>query len=259
MRQYFAERKAANPAFSHRLFARLAGFKTSNFMCLVMAGKRNLTKESTDKVALAMRLKKRERDYFELLVLFCQARTLREKESCLARLTAIRKSAFYQPIGDDRSEYISHWLHPVVRELVGIMDGSDCERELAGRIAYPVTPAKVRESIELLVRLGLLRQVSGKLAIAHSLLSTGPGVAAASAVRYHIGAMTLAAEALNRFGAAEREIVGMTIGISRATFNRIRERIWDLRQEILASADDPKPEQVYQLNIQLFPMTKGKA
>jgi uncharacterized protein (TIGR02147 family) len=258
IREYFVERKKASPSFSHRLFARLAGFSTSNFMHLVMGGKRNLTKESIDKISQAMKLKKRERDYFEHLVLFGQAKTVREKELYLSRLNTMRKGAFYKEIGSDQFEYIANWLHPVVRELVSLTAACGDEKELTNRIAHRVTPAQVRESIELLLRLGLLqRSKAGKLSPSSPLLSTGPGVTANAAARYHIGTMALAAEAIERFRPEERELVGMTLGVSKKTFEQIRERMWEFRQEVLAMADDPAPEQVYQLNIQLFPMTKS--
>jgi uncharacterized protein (TIGR02147 family) len=258
IRDYFCDKKQSNPAFSHRGFASLAGFKTSNFMHLVITGKRNLTKESITKIALAMKLKKREWEYFENLVFYCQAETVKDREHYLARLTTIRKGAFFKQLGGDHYEYIANWLNPVVRELAGMTQGKFDEGKISARIAPQVTPSEVRKSIDLLVRLGMLsRTPDGGYKQTDSLLSTGPGITGIAAARYHIGTMALAAEAIERFKPEERELVGMTLGVSRQTFERIRERMWEFRQEVLAMADDPSGEQVYQLSIQLFPMTTG--
>jgi uncharacterized protein (TIGR02147 family) len=258
IRDYFREKKQNNPAFSHRSFARQAGFNTSNFMHLVMTGKRNLTKDSITKIAPAMKLKKREWEYFENLVFFCQAETVKDREHYLARLNTIRKGAFFKQLGGDHYEYIANWLNSVVRELAGMTRGKADETRLSARIAAHVTPAEVRKSLDLLVRLGMLsRTPEGGYKQTDSLLSTGPGITGIAAAQYHIGTMALAAQAIERFKPEDRELVGMTLGVSRQTFERIRERMWEFRQEILAMADDPSPEQVYQLSIQLFPMTKG--
>jgi uncharacterized protein (TIGR02147 family) len=255
---YFQDRKKGNPAFSHRMFARQAGFKTSNFMYLVMAGKRNLTKDSMTKIALAMKLKKRELDYFENLVFFCQSQTVKDREHYLTLLNTIRKGAFFKQLGGDHYEFIANWLNPVVRELATMTRGKVDEGKLSSRIAAHVTPAEVRKSIDLLLRLGMLsRTPDGGYKQTDSLLSTGPGITGIAAAQYHIGTMALAAEAIERFKPEDRELVGMTLGVSPQTFERIRERMWEFRQEVLAMADDPSPEQVYQLSIQLFPMTKG--
>jgi uncharacterized protein (TIGR02147 family) len=259
IRFYFSTRKRSNPAFSHRVFARQAGFKTSNFMHLVMAGKRNLTKDSMTKIAIAMKLKKREWEYLENLVFYCQSETVKDRELYLTRLNTIRKGAFFKQLGGDHYEYIANWLNPVVRELAGISGRNVDESRISARIAAHVTPAEVRKSLNLLMRLGMLtRTADGGYKQTDSLLSTGPGITGIAAAQYHIGTMALAAEAIERFKSQEREFVGMTLGVSRQTFERIRERMWEFRQEVLAMADDPSPEQVYQLSIQLFPMTKGK-
>jgi uncharacterized protein (TIGR02147 family) len=258
IRDYFSARKKSNPAFSHRVFARQAGFKTSNFMHLVMGGKRNLTKDSMTKIAFAMKLKRREWDYFENLVFYCQSETVKDREHYLARLNTIRKGAFFKQLGGDHYEYIANWLNPVVRELAGMSGSNVDEGKLSARIAAHVTPAEVRKSLELLLRLGMLsRTPGGGYKQTDSLLSTGPGITGVAAARYHIGTMALAAEAIERFKPEERELVGLTLGVGKQTFERIRERMWEFRQEILAMADDPSPEQVYQLSIQLFPMTRG--
>ena len=257
LRDWFAEKKATNPSFSHRLFARLAGFKTSNFLHLVMTGKRNLTRDSIAKVTRALKLRRREKEYFEHLVLFSQATAMREKNRHLSELTRLRKAVSYREINRDLHDYIANWVNPVVRELACMVDNPDDPETLAQRIAFHTTPGTVAGALRLLQRLGMLvRNPDGTFRQADPLLSTGPGTAAVAAAQYHQGAIARASEALERFPPSEREIVGLTIGVSRKTFEKVRRRMWELRQEVLSMADDPDAEKVYQLNIQLFPLTR---
>jgi uncharacterized protein (TIGR02147 family) len=254
---YYKHRKGQNPAFSHRLFARLAGFRTSNFIHLVIRGKRNLTHASCEKLARAMKLRRRERRYFETLVAFNQARTAREKNRQLQELEKLRKGTGYRKIGKDLQTYISNWINPVVRELACMEKNPDDPKELSRRCLFRVTPGEVSRALELLQSLGLLvRNRDGTLSQATPTMSTGPGTSDAAALRYHLGSIDRAAEALQNLPPSEREIVGLTIGISEKNYAILKQKMWEFRQEVLALAESPDPEQVYQLNIQLFPVTR---
>src|SRR5262245_22843026 len=69
----------ARRRFSYRLFARRAGFRSSNIFKLVMEGRRNLTEKSSRMFAKGLRLNRSEGEYFRELVLFNQAATHEEK------------------------------------------------------------------------------------------------------------------------------------------------------------------------------------
>ena len=73
--------KKSNKKYSYRYFARMAGFQSSNFMMLVIDGKRNLALPSIEMFAKALKLNKEDADYFRNLVLFNQAGTFEEKDA----------------------------------------------------------------------------------------------------------------------------------------------------------------------------------
>ena len=68
LKDLFAFKKQESASFSFRNFSRLAGLKSSNFLKLVMDGKRNLSPQSIHQVAKAFKLSKGEADFFETLV-----------------------------------------------------------------------------------------------------------------------------------------------------------------------------------------------
>ena len=68
------------------------------------------------------------------------------------------------------------------------------------------------------------------------------------------------AEALDRFPGPERDISSVTMALSDKNFREIKVLIQRFRKELLAIADqDQRPEGVYQVNFQLFPLAKGAA
>jgi len=65
---FYHYKKLANPYYSYRLFSMKAGFRAPNLLKLVMDGQRNLTRESMEKFARALKLTDAESAYFAELV-----------------------------------------------------------------------------------------------------------------------------------------------------------------------------------------------
>src|SRR5689334_15492685 len=88
LRDYYANRKAHDAGFSHRAFARSAGFSSPNFLKLVMEGERNLGPKSIAPFARACGLTGEAADYFAELVAFNEARSREERERHCCRTRA---------------------------------------------------------------------------------------------------------------------------------------------------------------------------
>jgi len=256
LKDYFEEQKKSTSYFSHRYFAKKAGFSTSNFLHLVMNGKRNLTKQSLMRIALALKLNKSESEYFENLVFFNQAGEIKEKNIFYEKLTAFRKSTFVQAINIDQFDYYSNWYPPVVRETACFNKGLMTEDDIAKIIRPRLTLREIRKSLDLLLRLGLLTRKDGAYAQSSPLLTTGSEVASTAVAAFHIKTMALAAEAIETVQADKRDISGLTLGITKSNFTKIKKRIQEFRREILAMAQEESPECVYQINFHLFPLTR---
>jgi uncharacterized protein (TIGR02147 family) len=66
----------------------------------------------------------------------------------------------------------------------------------------------------------------------------------------------LAAEAIERIPKEQRDISTLTLSTSAACLEAIRERLSEVRQEIMEMVKmDGNAEEVYQLNFQVFPLT----
>lgn len=67
----------------------------------------------------------------------------------------------------------------------------------------------------------------------------------------------LAVKSLDQVSMDERDVSGMTIGISKEGFFRIKNEIADFRRRIAAIVmEDDDDDRIYRLNLQLFPLTK---
>lgn len=68
--------------------------------------------------------------------------------------------------------------------------------------------------------------------------------------------LEFASDSIDRFGPEDRSVSGVTFTISRQCFERISCEIDAFRKKIVAIASEVEnADQIYRLNVQLFPMT----
>ncbi|MBD3315276.1 MAG: TIGR02147 family protein [Chitinivibrionales bacterium] len=255
---FYADKKERHACYSYRLFARKAGFKSPNFLKLVIEGRRNLSKDSVFRFCKALGLNKREAEYFENLVFFNQSKTLEEKNAYLANLMKYRGCADPKYIERSEYAYFSNWYHPVVRELVTSIDFRDDYRKL-GRATIPsITAGEARQSVALLLELGFVERTStGAYQKTSPSLTTGGQVRSVAVANYHKAMMRLGSESIERFGAGERDVESVTLNVSEQTHQAIMEKANAFLMEMLKLAEtDRKNERVIQVNLQVFPLSR---
>ncbi len=258
LRDWFAASKKARRGLSFRSFAKKAGFKSVNFFKFVMDGKRNLTEESLVKCLNGLELNKQERDFFRNLVTFNQAKTHEAKNAAYQRLIRSRKYSQLKPIVKEQYEYFATWYHPVIRELIVSRDCDGTPEGIANRIFPPITPVQAARSIELLEKIGLIEKGSdGRWRQPDTLVSTGAEVLSVSLLNYHRTVLDLSKEILDTVPMSRRDVSAMTLGVLKERIPEIKRKIQEFRGEILKLvANDSRPEEVVQLNIQMFPVTR---
>ena len=261
---FFAERKRLNKHFSLRMLAERAGFKARDYLMRVMRGDRNLSLEGAGKLSEFFRFSEKQAEYFHALVQFNQARTTSEKEQCFARLSAIQKYGAHQKLRQDQFEYLTAWYHSALRSLLPVLEphpqadgGEDWER--VGKLLDPaITPKQARDSVDLLLRLGLLaRDAKGRYAVQEPALTTGDEVAALGVAGFHRATMELAKRSIDRHPPTARDISGLTMSVSQDGFRRIKSELRAFRKRVQAIASaDVGEDMVYQLNLHLIPLTR---
>src|SRR3954463_7260401 len=84
----YNERRKENPNFSYRFIASKVGFSSPGFFANVLKGKKDISLKLALKFAELFKLVRKEKEYFELLVLFNKATGAGEKKEYLDRLLA---------------------------------------------------------------------------------------------------------------------------------------------------------------------------
>jgi uncharacterized protein (TIGR02147 family) len=256
LRDLFNEKKKQGSAFSHRILAQRLGLSTSNYVMLIMQGKRNLNPDLRYRMSEVFKHTRKEAEYFENMVHFSHAKTDPEKNYYLSRILTLRKSVSRKVLDDTQYDYLSTWYNPVIRELVTHPDWDGDFEELGRMVRPAVTAAQARKSVELLIRCGLITAEGGRFIQSSPVIATQKEIVSVAVTGFHREMAKRAQEALDSPDKKNRNMTGCTLHISRKTFDLIKEELAQCRSRILAMAEaDDAADSVFHVNFQLFPVS----
>ena len=255
MRDFYEERKRIS-YFTWREFASLAGFVSPTYLKLVCDGKTRLSKPGVEKVARAMGLEGFDYNYFRLLVKFGNAKNADEKGEALRALGREASMNKIRIIDADTFHFYETPACPIVRELAPLMPNAD-PSEIAEKIKEKTSALDVREILQFLVKSGLLVK-TGKGSYEQTEKSLkGSKTSIPLAIRsMNKNMAALAEKSIERDSVIERNFSGVTMGIDESAYARIVDVINDCRKKVIDIARECQDiNQVYRLNLQLFPLT----
>jgi uncharacterized protein (TIGR02147 family) len=248
--------KSTRKQFSLRWFADRAGFSSHSFVGLVIAGKRNLGPDGVEKIGRIFKMKGPSLDYFRTLVRHNQAETAKEREETLELMKKARGARDGKRLGKEHWKYYDRWETPVVRELATWTTAGVEPAKLGEMFVPPLKAERVRESLELLQEVGLLRQEDGKWVTDDAVLSAMdvPGqVLREARTQYLLRSI----EAAERLPPSERHASWAVLSASKKTLDEVFRLLDEARQNCLAEAvADPEVDGVYVVSLQAFPVAK---
>jgi uncharacterized protein (TIGR02147 family) len=160
----------------------------------------------------------------------------------------------------DKAQFriFQEWHHSVILEMVGLKDFRPIPDQISKRLRGLITPAQVTESLQLLLELGLLVKTANGYRQRDPMITTDDEVQDMMVKLYHFQMLKLSATMLSDLPGQERDISALTFGIKRSDFPNLKKHLQLMRKELLDfSAKAGEAEDVVQINIQLFPLTRG--
>ena len=139
IRDFHEEKKAKNSGFSYQVFATAAGVGSKQALLGILSGNRSLPKAKIFSMASAMKLSKRETEFFEALVQYNDTKKEQDKILYYERMNKIAGKPAARHIGADQYQYFSRWYHTVIRELVVMKDFNGSYDALVKRISPRIT------------------------------------------------------------------------------------------------------------------------
>ncbi len=250
--------KEQDKKYSFRFFSKLAGFKSSSVLKMIMDGQRNMGSRCIDQFAQALKLNPEETSFFRILVQFNQAKTVDEKQSYAQALMHFNDFKKTHPLTESQYNFYALWYMPVIWELAGIPGFQDDPEWIAKQILPNISTSQAKKALAELVQLGLLvSSKKGNLVKTQAILRTTDEVASSAIAQWHREMLKRAAESIDLISREKRDISSITCSMSLPTAKKIKEKIQKFRKELMEIASqDPSPKMVYQLNFQFFPQAE---
>jgi uncharacterized protein (TIGR02147 family) len=251
------EKRRTMPAFSLRMLAGRVGASPSTIV-RILKGQRTLSVPMALKLAGALKLSKRETDYFQLLVLYCHSRKQEERAAFLEKIMRMRRT-FVKALETDQYRYFQRWYHVALKELINIHPDIGDPSAL-GKLLVPAVAAQdIAAALDNLQQLGLIRKnEKGGFDLIDKFVGTQEGWQSVAVGNFQTAMMRLGLEAFDRISRDKRDISTLTVSVSEKGLGTIKERLRDFRKELLEIVgNDTGVNQVYQINFQVFPLSRS--
>jgi uncharacterized protein (TIGR02147 family) len=257
LEDYYRERKAGDPKFSHRFIHEKVKASSSGWFSDLVAGRISLSQSHMVRLLKLLQLKTNEGDYFEAMVGLAQASSMEEKNRWMRRILSFKEIKI-DVVGAEKFEFYSHWHYSALREALFVCDFSSDYQALGQLFLPPLKKEQVRKGIHLLESLDLIRKDSqGFYRPCSPTIKKDSAFKSLHVANFLKANMELAIQALDILEKEKRDMSALTLALSVEGFTEARAEIKSLRKKLLAIAEREKyPTQVFQCNFQLFPLMK---
>jgi uncharacterized protein (TIGR02147 family) len=257
LKDWLQEQKTQGHPMTYEAFGEAVGFTSKGFLTQILQGKTKVPARMIERISAVLELKKKEREYFLLLVQFNQAKNAKQRAELHRRiLEEFRVEA--KSLALEQFEYYQKWYYSAIRSLLGYYPFRGDFLDLAKQLDPPITPAQAKRAIKLLEETGLiLKKEDGFYHLTDRLITTGESFTSHAVIQFQREAMDLAKDALENFPKAKRSGSTLTLGLSEDGYKALEEKLRILRQELVEIARfDKGIDRVIQINLHAFPLTR---
>ena len=256
---YMRIRAGKDPSFTQAYICRKLGLPNSrSFFSDIIAGKKLLSKSKMELLIPIFGLDVDEAQYFRFLVLYNQTVVKDEKEFYLDQLIALNRTP-WMLVDRNAYEFYREWYTSAIRAYLDIADITDEFEKIAKALYPPVTVPQVKASMELLKRLGFIRQDKrGYWKPGDKILFSKSDANDALVKRYQAKCIELGLPALYDTELQPKTFVTRTLSVSTDIYGKIEKKLQKFLSEVrsLVHKDERPADQLCQLNVQLFPQAK---
>lgn len=267
LKDWYASRRKATQSeirpYNYQMFSAAANIKSPNYLKMIIEGRRNLSDDMISKFGKALGFQKEQTEEFRHLVHSNQSTDPVDRNVSLKKLSELRVDRKLRSGEIDRKtwEKIPNWVAWVIYAMVdqeGVsFDMPTLKRLLRGK----ASEAEIEESLNGLLASGELSrdEKTGEIVKARHVMESAEEVPVALIRKLQAQLMLLGLESLYQDSATEREFGTLTLSMTKAEFEEVKFKLRQLRKSIhkdnAIARNQGRGERVYQLNIQLFPVS----
>lgn len=182
-----------------------------------------------------------------------------DKKKILSALMAPSAEEFETPalLDEEVLNVIKDWEHYAILAYLQLGKAKKAPGDIAKALRIP--QAKFLRALSNLEKVGLLKRDGNQLKGLHKSIITSRGIPSPALREAHLQYIDKAKSALTEFSVDERDITGTTLAVSHKNLPKAKALIQQFRMELSELLEQGEADEVFRLNIQLFPLTHKSA
>lgn len=244
----YEEARAKNPSFSRRAFSKRLGL-SAGAISEIFNGQRRVSLKLAEKIVSKLDLDPQERS--ELFSYFPK-RNRRKK----INQSEDKVESNYLQLSADQFHVIGDWYHFAILTLLDTEDFRSEPSWIAKRLNLSIST--VETALDRLVRLEVLsRNENGDLQKSEIKYRTTDDISNISVKKAHKQYLEKAQDILNTLPVNERDFTSLMFPLNAEDLPRAKEMIRKFQDDLAAEFSTKGKKDVYQICMQLFPLTKN--
>lgn len=259
LKDHFQFRKHEQQNFSLGVWSKRLGISSTAVLVNILNGKRNPGEMLNGKFINYFAFAPKEEQYFLDLVGLSKVKS--DPRLSLALMEKMGRShpeGTFQLLDDQAFSAISKWFYYVLREMVSLPHFNEDPGWIQNQLEYEVTAKDIKKAIHDLLEMGLLeRNDKGKLKAKSRSVATNTDVASEAIKRFHEQSLENGKVSIRKHSLEERDFSSRTFNVREENIPVLKEHIKEFREKVNELFEESaQSSRVYQLNIQLIPLTK---
>jgi uncharacterized protein (TIGR02147 family) len=254
-----AEQKRRNPRWSYGSWARRLGLGGTATITRIIQGDRLPGPKLIDKLITYFDFSPMESEYFKDLVRMERTGS-RGPDGLLARSAdpRIQATNAVTDIEQKTFEAISNWYILVVRELTRLSNAKLTPEWISEHLFFGISTRQASHAIRILNELGLIKpDQSGKPMKTEATLRAASDHTAEALCRYYEDMLDNAKKSLRLKDRQTRVATALTLVLGSQQIQAAAAIIDEMRDRLAALAANSPGDRLYQMQVQLFPLTKS--
>ncbi len=250
--------------YNYTIFSAAADIKSPNYLKMIIEGKRNLSEDMISKFAKACSLNKSQAEEFKLLVLFNQSEDPADRNYALKKLSEYRVDQKLKDGQLDRKVFdkVPNWIGWIIYALADQEGVSFEPTQLKHALRGKASESEITTSLNHLLDSGeLIRDPATGMITKGQSKEVVDEIPPALIRKLQMQLMYLGLESLYQDEPDQREFGSLTLSLTEKEFSDIKFKLRQLRKalhkENSIARMNEKGERVYQLNLQLFPVSNA--
>ncbi len=255
LHELLSERKASNPSYSLRAFARDIGLSPPQ-LSNVISGKRGLSEAMVSKVLDRLALDPREQSWFRtsLKAKFCKSS--KDRSEAQKKVAVLSADVDTKYLDLDLFKAVSNWYHFALIELIKISTGTkNSVQNFSERLG--ISEDEINLALGRLIRLELISFTKKAYVVNQDTVIADQGIPSEAVKNFHRQILEKSAQAMAFQNPSERYGYSAALPVKVKSVDRAKKLIQKFRTDFAREISDHEGgEEIYGLCLQFFKLTQ---